>query len=117
MYWLIGLLRNLISQTNLEFENSKSCGRRQSGSAQPHSFEHRLSSNAIASLELLKPTQRFMKLHTIPQRNAFDGVSSKTKGFLIKEVRLKATLLSCSAELNLNSFIHQPVRTSRYDTP
>jgi len=54
MYWLIGLLRNLISQTNLEFENSKSCGRRQSGSAQPHSFEHRLSSNAIASLELLK---------------------------------------------------------------
>ena len=57
MYWLIGLLRNLISQTNLEFENSKSCGRRQSGSAQPHSFEHRLSSNAIASLELLKPTQ------------------------------------------------------------
>ena len=56
MSWLIGLLRNLISQTNLEFENSKSCGRRQSGSAQPHSFEHRLSSNAIASLELLKPT-------------------------------------------------------------
>ena len=67
MYWLIGLLRNLISQTDLEFENSKSCGRRQSGSAQPHSFEHRLSSNAIASLELLKPTQRFMKLHTINQ--------------------------------------------------